>query len=129
MAVELGLTTSIALLQHSIELAEQVKANRQLDVELATDVAIIESILSSLDQQEKERVKRYHLSIVLKKLPTLINQTVVLFERSKSGRKRIKIKNFFQAKPIQNELGRLKGEVPSVIGMVCLVFHVKQQVI
>ncbi|CAF3303285.1 unnamed protein product [Rotaria socialis] len=127
MAVELGLTTCITLLQYSIELAEQVKANKQLCAELAADLAIIESILSSLNQQEKERAKRHHLNLVLKKLRTLTNQTVVLFERSKSGRRRIKIKNYFQAMPIQNELRRLKGEVPSVIGMLCLVFHIKQQ--
>ncbi|CAF4761320.1 unnamed protein product [Rotaria magnacalcarata] len=75
MAVELGITTCITLLQYSIELAEQVKANKQLCAELAADLAIIESILSSLDQQEKERAKRHHLNLVLKKLRILTNQT------------------------------------------------------
>ncbi|CAF4081179.1 unnamed protein product, partial [Rotaria sordida] len=79
MAVEFGLTTCVTLLRRCFELAEQVKANRQLCAELAVDLAIIESILSSLDPQDKQRAQKHHLTLVLNKLRKLTNQALVLF--------------------------------------------------
>ncbi|CAF0995690.1 unnamed protein product [Didymodactylos carnosus] len=127
MTLESNITFCIKLIQYCVESAEQVKANKILCSDLATDLAVVHDILKSLNPVEKQQAEKHRLRAVLVKLCRITGQTKILFERSKSGKKRIKVKNFLQAVSIQDELRRLKAEMLVVITMFNLVFNIKQQ--
>ncbi|CAF1103046.1 unnamed protein product [Didymodactylos carnosus] len=126
MSSPIDLSTIVKLIQYCMEKVETVISNKEVCANLADDLAIIHEILTSLDSTENSKAEQYKLHRVMIKLYRITSRTNVLFDRCRSGKRRIMIRSFLFSTSIKEELQKLKAEIPVVIGMLCLVFHIKQ---
>ncbi|CAF3979707.1 unnamed protein product [Adineta steineri] len=124
--VPIRLGSIVMLIKYGMERAEMVTSNKKACASLVDDLTIIHDILSSTNEEEKQKAENHRLQLVMNRLYRITTRANVLFDRCASGKTTIKIRNFLQATSIKGELHRLQSEIPKALGMLCLVFHVKQ---
>ncbi|CAF1032388.1 unnamed protein product [Adineta steineri] len=124
--VPIRLGSIVMLIKYGMERAEMVTSNKKACASLVDDLTTIHDILSSTNEEEKQKAENHRLQLVMNRLYRITTRANVLFDRCASGKTTIKIRNFLQATSIKGELHRLQSEIPKTLGMLCLVFHVKQ---
>ncbi|CAF3453147.1 unnamed protein product [Rotaria socialis] len=125
MAVSIAIC--ITLIEETVELLTAVRSNRQLCQSVAVQLEMLYNILKSVDSEEQQRANKHHLKLVLINLQNLASRSKIIFERSQSNRILIRVKNFAQAKSIQDELRDIKADLSIAVGLLCLVFSISRE--
>ncbi|UJR07497.1 hypothetical protein I4U23_011786 [Adineta vaga] len=126
MSSPVGIVTVIKLIKYGMDIVATVTSNKETCATLADDLSIIYEILTGLNERDKLAADKYKYSCVMNKLYRITTRSNILFDKCTSGKKMIRIRHYLSATPIKNELQKLQKEIPVVIGMLNLVFHVKQ---
>ncbi|CAM4851821.1 unnamed protein product, partial [Rotaria magnacalcarata] len=125
MAISIAIC--MKLIEETTGLLTTLRSNRQLCQSVAVQLEILYNILQSVEPEQQKRANEHHLKLVLIHLQNLTNRSKVIFVRSQSNRVFIRLKNFAQAKPIQDESRDIKADLSTAVGLLCLVFSIARE--
>lgn len=128
MASPIDIATIINSISTCADEAEQAESNKAICKEIADELLVIHKILSNLDHEGKEKVEKHKLDFILKKIHKIVCRSRVLFDKCRSGKILVRIRNFLGAASIKEELEKLKNEALISIAVLCLVLKIKTEV-